>query len=289
VLASLKVAGLLAVILVGLLLTPAPAPQSPAPAGSGNFRLAMILVLFTYGGWNEISYVAAEVRRPERNLFWALILGIASVTALYVLVNLAFLRALGLSGTIGSEQLAADVFRRPFGEWGAKIMNLLVCVSALGAINGMLFTGARIYYAVGSVHRSVAWMGKWSGRMDSPVRALVLQAIISVALIVGFGQYANGFERLTLFVTPVYWFFAFMVGISLMVLRWRDGDRVRPHKVWFYPWTPIVFCLTCAVLCESSFNYAMSQFPVEAWWAIGLMLVGIAVSLILDRGEVRDE
>jgi amino acid transporter len=211
-------------------------------------------------------------------------MGIAAVTFLYVLVNVAFLRTLGLAGTAGSDQVAAAVFRQPFGEWGAKAMNLLVCVSALGAINGMLFTGARIYYAVGSDHRAVAWLGKWSGRLDSPARALVLQGVISVALIIGFGRYKDGFERLTIFTTPVYWFFAFMVGIALMVLRWRDRDRPRPHKVWFYPWTPLLFCLTCAVLCESGVTYALSQPDrTVAWWAIGLMLAGIAISLVLDR------
>jgi amino acid transporter len=152
----------------------------------------------------------------------------------------------------------------------------------------MLFTGARIYYAVGSEHRLVSWLGKWSGRMDSPVRALVLQGLISIALIIGFGSYKDGFERLTYFTTPVYWFFALMVGISLMVLRWRDRDRPRPHRVWFYPWTPMLFCLTCAVLAESSFTYALSQQHVEAFWAIGFMLVGIVISLI-DRREDAGE
>ncbi|MGE0759899.1 MAG: APC family permease [Pirellulaceae bacterium] len=282
VLATLKVVGLFAIVVVGLFLSPAAATTPPGTGQGGNFRFALILVLFTYGGWNEISYVAAEVRRPERNLFWALLLGLAAVTFLYVCVNLAFVRSLGLAGTASSSQVASDVFRLSYGEWGAKAMNVLVCVSALGAINGMLFTGARIYYAVGSDHHSVAWLGKWSGRLDSPVRALVLQGVISVLLIAGFGWYQDGFERLTLFTTPVYWLFAMMVGISLMILRWRDRDQRRPHKVWFYPWTPLFFCVTCAVLCESSLMYAVSQQRWEALWAICLMLVGVFVSMLFD-------
>ena len=125
--------------------------------------------------------------------------------------------------------------------------------------------------------------------MDSPVRALVLQAVISIALIIGFGSYQDGFERLNSLTAPVYWFFAMMVGISLMILRWRDRDIARPHPVWFYPWVPIVFCLTCAVLCESSFTYVLSQRRLEAFWAIALMLVGILVSLFdRQRNEVSN-
>lgn len=283
ILATVKVLGLIAIIVVGLFFHPGGAGAPVELTRNTDFRFAMILVLFAYGGWNEISYVAAEVRNPSRNLIAALIVGIAVVTTLYVLVNVAFLRALGLSGVAGAEQVAADVFREPVGDIGARLVNLLVCISALGAVNGMLFTGARIYYAVGHDNPLVAWLGKWSGTMDSPVRSLVLQGLISVALIIGFGSYEDGFERLTLFTTPVYWFFAFMVGISLMALRWRDRDRPRPHKVALYPWTPLLFCLTCAVLCESSFTYALSQRPGEAAWAIGLMLVGVAVIAIFDN------
>jgi amino acid transporter len=187
-----------------------------------------------------------------------------------------------------SDHVAATLFEKPFGEWGARAMNLLVCISALGAINGILFTGARIYYAVGSDNSLVSWLGKWSGQMDSPVRALVLQGIISVALIVSFGSYPQGFERLAYFTTPVYWFFAFLVGISLMVLRWRDRDRPRPHKVWFYPWTPALFCLTCAVLCESGFTYALSQQPSEAAWSVGLMLIGVVIATLFGRDDKPD-
>jgi amino acid transporter len=209
-LSTVKVLGLLAVVIVGLFVAPATTVVSPSDPPS-DFRLAMILVLFTYGGWNEVSYVAAELRNPERDLYRSLLVGIAVVTTVYVTVNLAFLRVLGLSGVAASEAVAADVLTPVHGDWGGRLISLLVCVSSLGAINGMLFTGSRIYYVVGSKHPLLGWLGRWSGRLDSPVRALVLQALITIALIVGFGWYKQGFERLTYFTTPVYWFFAFVL------------------------------------------------------------------------------
>lgn len=282
VLATIKVLGLAVVIVVGLFV--APGSTAPAPAGPpSNFRLAMILVLFTYGGWNEVSYVAAEVKNPERNLFRALLAGIAVVTTVYVLVTFAFLRVLGLPGIASSEAVAADVLTPNFGPLGGRIINLMVCVSALGAINGMLFTGARIFYAVGNQHALVGWLGRWSARLDSPVRALLLQAVVSIALVVGFGWDERGFERLTNFTAPVYWFFAFMVGITLFILRSQNPDRRRPHPVPLYPWIPLVFGLTCAVLCESSLLYAMAENKGEALWAGLFMLAGAALIPFLDR------
>ncbi len=285
-LSTVKVLGLLAVVFIGLFVAPATTVVSPVEPAS-NFRLAMILVLFTYGGWNEVSYVAAELRNPERDLYRSLLIGIAVVTTIYVTVNLAFLRVLGLPGIAASQAVAADVLTPVHGEWGARLISLLVCVSSLGAINGMLFTGSRIYYAVGNEHPLVGWLGRWSGRLDAPVRALGLQALITVALVIGFGWYKQGFERLTNFTTPVYWFFAFMVGTSLLVLRARDSDRRRPHPTPWYPWIPLFFCLTCAVLCESSFFYALETGGDEAFWAGGLMLAGVAVTLLVDRDQAK--
>jgi amino acid transporter len=281
-LTTVKVVGLLAVVAVGLFVAPPAAAVSPVEPAS-NFRLAMILVLFTYGGWNEVSYVAAELKHPERDLYRSLLIGIAVVTFVYVTVNLAFLRVLGMPGIAASQAVAADVLTPNFGDLGGRLINVLVCVSSLGAINGMLFTGSRIYYAVGNDHPLIGWLGRWSGQFDSPVRALGLQAAITVSLVVGFGRYEQGFERLTNFTTPVYWFFAFMVGVSLLMLRVREPDRKRPHPTPWYPWIPLFFCLTCAVLCESSFIYALSHGGWEALIASGLMLEGVAVTILYGR------
>ena len=96
-------------------------------------------------------------------------------------------------------------------------------------------------------------------------------------------SYEKGFDRLVNFTTPIYWFFAFTVGTSLLVLRARDPGRNRPHPTPLYPWIPLFFCLTCSVLCESSFIHALSQGGDEAYWAGALMLAGVAVTF---RGKI---
>lgn len=279
ILTIVKVVGLLGIFFVGFFLVPS-SDSVPTKEPTSNYSTAVILMLFIYGGWSEMSYVAAEVRRPEKNIFRALVLGTITVTILYVLVFLAMTRVLGFEGVQGSGAIADDLFRKPFGTLGGRAMSLLVCLSCLGAINGMIFTGSRISYALGTEHRLYSWLGRWNKRLDAPVRALCVQTVVAIALVVGFGwkDAGSGFGRLFNFTTPVFWFFVFMVAIALFVLRYKEPDIPRPHRVVFYPWLPILFCLVCAMLFKSSFDYALSNKSYEAAWAIGILLVGGAMS-----------
>ena len=141
-LTAVKVLGLVAIVVAGLcFVAPAASPAAQAPPAETNFYLAMIFVLFAYGGWSEMAFVAAEVRNPRKNILRALLLGTAAVTLIYVLLNLAFLHALGLEGT-RREGVAANVLQIGLGPKGVQLISLLICISALGAINGMIFTCA---------------------------------------------------------------------------------------------------------------------------------------------------
>ena len=171
--------------------------------------------------------------------------------------------------------MAADVLHRAIGPTGDKLISLLIRISALGAINGMIFTGARIYYAMGTEHRLYAWLGRWSPRWQTPVRSLAVQAAVTLALILGFGQRAGGFESMVKFTTPVFWIFFFLVGLTLPVLRRRQPDLPRPFRVPLYPWLPAVFCLSSLFMLYSSLSYAVENRTYEALWSVGLLLVGV--------------
>src|SRR5262249_62061396 len=128
------------------------ATPEPDPKWKGDLGLAMILVLYAYGGWNDAVFVAAEVRK-RRNIALSLILGTVGITLIYVAINAAYINGLGFTGVRESKAVAADVLRRLPGEYGEKaekIMCLLVMISALGAINGLVFTGSRVYSKLGS-------------------------------------------------------------------------------------------------------------------------------------------
>jgi APA family basic amino acid/polyamine antiporter len=289
VLTSAKVLGLLTVVAVGLFFVPPVEAQPIAEVGGGGFTLAMILVLYTYGGWNEMSYVAAEVRDPEKNIVRALLLGSTTVAAIYVLVNLAFTHALGFQGVRDSKAVAADVARLALGEGGARAISLLICISALGAINGMIFTGARIYSALGKDHRLFARLGRWSPRFGTPVAAVCLETTVTILLVAAVGiinagiASRSGFERLVTFTAPAFWLFLMLTGVSLLVLRTRDGQRPRPFRVPGYPVTPLIFCGAAAFMVYSSVTYAIAVRSHEAWWSIGMLVLGVVVSWVEAR------
>lgn len=244
-----KALGVLAIVGVGLFGPSAP----PATADAGGFplRVALILVLFTYGGWNEMAYVAAEVRSPERNITRALLLGMAAVIVLYLLLNTAFLSALGYAGLAGSKAVAADTIAATFPRWGGRLIAALICISALGALNGQVFTGARILYALGADHRAFRALGCWDAVAGAPQRALVLQGIVAMALILVLGSFI---EAVIYTAAAVYLFYG-ATSLSVIVLRRREPNVARPYRVTGYPLTPVVFCAVCGLLIYSAFVY----------------------------------
>lgn len=257
---------------------------TPVEAPAVNWQLAAIFVLFAYGGWNEISYVAAEVRDPSRNLFRALLLGTGTITAIYVVGNVAFLSALGFDGLAKSDAVAADVVAPVFSEWGGRLVSGLVCVSALGAISGMIFTGSRIFYAVGTDYRPLSLLGRWGRTLEAPVPSLLLQGAVTLGLIWAFGGSRDGFERLVVFTGPLFWGFLALTGAALFVLRRRDPHRPRPHRVIGYPVTPILFILASGFLVYAGVEYAIHNGEKGAlWWMIGIATSGAIVAAIATR------
>jgi amino acid transporter len=275
------------------------------PMESQDFGLAMVFVLYAYGGWNDSAFVAAEVRNRERNLPLALFLGIAGITLIYLLVTVAYLMALGFEGARGNFAPAAGVLTNAVGEWGGKAISVIVMTSALGAINGLIFTGARVYAALGADHRLFAFLGKWNLRLNVPVWSLVVQGGISLLLLFAVGtasgrggidralqgvglnglpweKYFGGFDTLVAGTAPVFWAFFLLTGLSLFHLRWVDHDRPRPFEVPFYPFTPYFFCLTCTYMLYSSVTYA------GALSLIGIVPLALGLPLCFLSGRTED-
>lgn len=286
VLTVLKVVGLVGVVLVALLTPTTWFPAAPdAVAAPPNYALALMFVLFTYGGWNDLSYVAAEVRDPERNMLRSLMIGVALITAVYLLVNFSFVYALGLIGA--STHDAGSLLELRFGSPGIRAIGVLVCVSSLGAINGTLFAGSRIYYAVGTEHRWFSWLGQWNGQRDSPVRSLLVQGTTALLWVCAFGS-EQGFENLLAFTSPVFWFFAILISISVFVLRIRQPGVPRPHRIVMFPLTPILFLLSCLFMFYSAVNWAgvvwqnrwdkMGWAP-EGMCTLAVLAIGIGIGL----------
>ncbi|HEY9285776.1 MAG TPA: amino acid permease, partial [Pyrinomonadaceae bacterium] len=265
-------------------------------AGSGggappsvSLGLALVFVLLTYGGWNEAAYVSAEVGGSPRNVARALLVSIAIITGLYLLVNWAYLRGLGLAGVAGSDAVAADLMRRAAGERGAQFVSLLVAVSALTSANATIITGARTNYALGRDFRLFRFLGRWREGANTPANALVVQGLIALALVLLAGTLGrDGFDLMVRYTTPVFWLFFFLTGVSLIVLRFREPDVPRPFRVPLYPVTPLLFCASCLYMLQSSLAYSASICCNGAALAgVAVLLAGVPVLLLARWRQQR--
>ena len=189
---TLDIIALVLLIVAGLVVmsTGASAPPAAAAAAAGSnvsyglLGLAMVFVLLTYGGWNEAAYLSAELRDVKRNMVRVLALSIGFVTLLYVLVNWAYLSTLGLAGLQSTNTAAADVMNKAFGPTGATVLAIFVCGAAISTLNATIFTGARVYYALGRDLPQLRALGIWDARGQNPANAFLLQGAIALALVV---------------------------------------------------------------------------------------------------------
>ena len=287
-LTAVKVLGVAAIVVVGVAFAPAEAPSSAGAdqSSAGPFGRAMIFVLLAFGGWNEAAYVAGEVRDVRRNMLRVLLFSIFALTVLYLAVNFAYLRILGLAGMRSSMTVAANAMARSTGPGGATAVSILVAVSSLGAIHGCIFTGARAVSALGDDFPVFRSLSRWDGRLRTPLTAIVLQGAVALALIVlpGLGEglrkaLGSGLEAAVDYTAPVFWLFFLLTGLSVFVFRLRAPRADRPFRVPLYPITVVAFVLMCGYMLYSSIAYA----KVGALAGVAVLAAGLPVYLVFCR------
>ena len=282
-LTAVEVLSLVLIIIAGLFFAASDAPAAPTAQGppAASLGLALVFVLLTYGGWNEAVYVSAEVVNPRKNIARALLVSIALITGLYLLVNWAFLRGLGLEGLAASDAAAADLIRRAAGETGARFVSLLIAVSALTSANATVITGARTNYALGRDFRMFDFLGRWHERAHTPTNALLVQGVIALALVFAGSVARGGFTAMVEYTAPVFWLFFFLAGLSLIILRYKEPEAERPFRVPLYPLTPLLFCAACLYMLQASLAYT----GAGALAGVLVLLAGVPVLLFARQRE----
>lgn len=299
----LKLVGLGAIILAGFSLaarTSVPDVPPPSDLGAPQYGLALVLILYAYGGWSDAAFVAAEVRDVRRNVPRALIVGLGTIIVLYILVNWAYVAGLGLNGVRSSSTPAAELLQRSWGRRGEEGVILIVMLSTLGAMHGMIFSGARLTAALGEGHRVFWLLGRSGADAGNPYRAVLAIGVTSVALVWLVGTEAGvgalgwllarcgmsppawspgeeGFETLVIGAAPTFWIFFCLTAAAVPVLRWRDPSTDRPFRCGS-PLTPLIFGVTSVFMLWSSVAYARSLALLGA----GVLLIGVAL-LLFDR------
>jgi APA family basic amino acid/polyamine antiporter len=259
------------------------AAEAPASISMASVGTAMLLVLLTFGGWNEAAYISAEVQNPHRNMVRALLIGIAIITVLYIAVNLAYLSVLGPAGMASSKAIAADVMRAAFGDVGAVIITFIVLVLILDNTNITLFTGARSAFALGHDFPLFRFLNQWDAVRGVPTKGVLFQGAIALLIVFCAAFARSGVQTVVDFLQPVFWVFFFLTGISLFVLRARDPNTPRPFRVPLYPVTPALFCLTGAYMLYNSLAFTGRG----ALAGVVVLVLGLPVLVLARRSMGR--
>ena len=221
-----------------------------AMGGFSGFMLALIATLWAYDGWNDLTMVAGEVKRPERNLPIALIGGLFIVGALFMATNAAIQYILPAAQIAASPRPAVAALRVVAGPSGAALVAAGMALSIFVTLNGTIMSGARIPFAAARDRLFFPQFATIHPRFKSPSTSLLIQALLSSVLLLVLGRFQQLFE-LAVFAE---WLFYMLTATTVFVYRRRNPEAVRPYRVWGYPALPAVFVLCSAAVLVSSFE-----------------------------------
>jgi len=245
-----------------------------AKGGVAGFMAALVAALWAYDGWNDLNMVAGEVRRPEKTIPIALIVGVAVVGVLYMLTNAAVQYVLPAAAVAASQHAASDAMRIAAGASGAALVAAGMALSMLVTLNGTVMSGARVPYAVARDGYLFPTLAEVHPVFRTPAMAIVVQCALAAGLLMISGKFRELFS-LAIFAE---WLFYMVAASTIFVFRSRDPEAERPYRTWGYPVVPAVFVLASAVLLYYSFmdNLRLSVggvvviaagFPVYGYFA----------------------
>jgi basic amino acid/polyamine antiporter, APA family len=213
---------------------------------------AMVPVLFAYGGWQTATFVAGEIKEPEKNLPRGLILGVIGVVALYLAANFIYLRVLGAPGLASTTAPASEVMRLAFGEFGARAIAAGIASSTVGFLSQSMLTAPRVYFAMAKDRLFFKSVSRVHPTTHAPIVAITLQGVMAM-IIALWGRY----EQILNYVVSMDFIFFGLTACCIFVFRKRkDGSEGRITKVPGHPWTTAIFVAACwLVVINTIFRY----------------------------------
>ena len=275
----LKILAIAALVVAGLLFAPASAPQTQASAPGSMSTLAaigaaMTPVMFSYGGWQTSSFVAGEMRNPQRDLARGLLLGVIGVILLYTAVAFVCVHALGPAGLGKSETPATDVMRLALGSKGATFIAIGITISTLGFLSQSMLTAPRVYFAMAEDGLFFRGVAKVSSTTRVPVVAIVLQGVAAAVIAI-----SGKFGQILSYVVSVDFIFFGLTGAALFVFRRRNPDRDVFFKAPGHPFTTGFFVLACWTVVVAT----VINNPVNALIGYAILAAGVPVCLYWQR------
>jgi|APGre2960657505_1045072.scaffolds.fasta_scaffold34427_1 APA family basic amino acid/polyamine antiporter len=228
--------------------------------------LSMVSTLFAYDGWQSVSFVAGEIRDPQKNIPRSIILGVLFVIAAYLGANLTYIFVLGQPSIAASERVAADAMSAMIGPVGATLITLAIVCSTVGTIAASILVGPRVFFAMARDGVIFPQLGTVHPRFETPANAIWAMAILA-----GLMTLTGGYEHLITMAGFANWIFLTMIALSVVVLRRKHPEWNRPYRVVGYPFTVLVFVIVSTVFVVNT----LIESTLSSLMGLGLLLVGI--------------
>jgi APA family basic amino acid/polyamine antiporter len=247
----------------------------------GAIAASMVGSLFSSDAWNNVTFIAAEIKNPKRNIGLSLFLGTLIVSIIYITTNLMYLNALSLNQIAfpGGDRVAVAASSAIFGHYGAAVIAVMIMISTFGCNNGLILAGARVYYTMakdGLFFKRAATLNKKA----VPARALWAQAIVASILCL-----SGGYNDLLDMIAFVVVIFYVLTIIGIFVLRKTKPNIERPYKAFAYPFLPALYILMGLVFCV----FLVFFKPLYTLWGLGIVLAGIPVYYITIRNQKKNK
>lgn len=276
-----KIVGIIILALMGVYF-PSQISQ-PLSIGSlpsaSAYGVAMIAAFWAFDGWNNLGFVAGEVRNPRRNIPMAMGLGIFAITTLYILANLTYLKFLSIDSIAASSFVAADAAKQILGDRGVAWAALFVSLSALGCANGMILAGARVIYAMAADNKFPQLFATLTPKNHSPNNALMGQMVWTLLLV-----WSGTYDQLFTYVVFAAFIFYALAGLALILVRVKRLSHVS--EIYLSPLFPILPSLYI-LFCIAFMTNALIEKPVESLAGLGLVCLGIPAYFYFSRTTNR--
>jgi APA family basic amino acid/polyamine antiporter len=251
---------------------------APRPTSWTGIGVALIAVLWAYDGWADATYIAGEVRDPERALPRALIGGFGVIVGVYLLLNGAYLFVLPLSVMAESELVAAEAASAALGGVGSSVVGALVLLSTFGALNGTMMSGPRVFFAMGQDRLFFRQLGAVHPKGKTPHVAILTATILGVCFVS-----VRTFEELAEAFILGLWPFFMLAVLAVFRLRRTKPEARRAYRTWGYPVVPAVFLGVSAAMLVN----ALVAQPLSTLFSFGVIASGLPVYKVWVRAEAR--
>jgi APA family basic amino acid/polyamine antiporter len=236
---------------------------------------AFVAIIWAYDGFQSVALLGGEVRTPRRTLPFGLFLGLGMVTLAYLLLNLTYLKVLGVAGVAAAETVAATTLRVVMGPAGERVVAILIMMCTLGTLAAQCVGNPRYFFAPAEDGLFPSWLARLSKRSATPANAITLLAVIAVTLVLS-GGYVVLIRLAVLTIYPLIC----VALLGAIRLRRREGPPME-FSMPLYPLPLVVFCGGIAITCVAS----AADDPVGLGWAVAMWIVGAIIYRVTERGR----